>query len=165
MSENPYAPPRTFAERSARPTSVTYAVGLLWLSIAISVLAALRNFRVSLLMMQAGASSAGRPEWVADISALLAAAPGGLWIGLQAWVISRVAAGRSWARWLFLALLAIEAPAMWPMIIGHTTVLALDEGAAFFKMTSAVIWLLRLVLCGLLFTPHPAAWFKTPRPT
>jgi hypothetical protein len=68
-----------------------------------------------------------------------------------------MAAGRNWARWAFLVLLAIGV--LFLLISLHTTI-AMYSARPLIGVTTAVNWALQLVSCYLLLTPRAGAWFK-----
>jgi hypothetical protein len=161
MNRNPYAAPESVVDpveiRSQRPNEVTYAVRLLWIGIAISVIAEVINLRVIVEQIQAGASRAPAPQMVANVALITVLGGAAIGLLLWAWVISRIAAGRNWARWLFLVLLAIGM--LFLLLNLHTTV-AMYSRRPLMGVTAAVNWILQLVPCYLLLTPRAGAWFK-----
>jgi hypothetical protein len=152
MNRNPYAAPEATVadpvERPGqRPTQVSYAVRLLWVSVAISLIASLLNFQT----LQAQAA----PLPPATVLLIILISP-----ALLAWITSRVAARRNWARRLFLVLTALGMLLL-PLTLHATLALWWSKPAV--GVPGVVNWVLQLVALGLLFTPRAGAWFRANR--
>jgi hypothetical protein len=164
MNHNPYAAPETVVDpveiRSQRPNEVTFAVRMLWTGIAISVISEIVNFRFIVDQIQAQASHTAAPEMVAKIA--LITGLGGAAIGILIWalVVSKIAAGRNWARWLFLALLALGVVSA--LLTVHTT-LAMFSSRPLMGVTAGINWILQFGACYFLLTPRAGAWFNATR--
>ena len=144
---NPYTPPKAAVAdvipaeaRKPRPATVSWAVALFWLDLALSVAQLLLEWQVP----------ANIERWIghAVTWALLA---------FNAWVIYRISTGRNWARWtalvslilrIFIAMLALIQPT-----IASTTKLDMVGNA------------LSFVALYLLFVSPGRRWFgTTPEP-
>lgn len=152
MERNPYAPPVSAVAdpvevRAERPPEVTLAVKLLWASFFLGLVA---------LFYQPALKNAAAPgQWVGVLIGMA------IIFGLWAWVISKIARGRNWARVLFLVI----------GILGTViNLLATPMVLSFYKAQplSGVIALINFVLeiytIYLLLTAPARAWFKQPSP-
>jgi FtsH-binding integral membrane protein len=150
MDRNPYAPPASPVAdptevRTERPKEVTQAVRFLWISLVVSLGA---------MFFQPTLKNMPPTQWT--IVLVVFAVVFALW----AWVISRIAAGRNWARVTFFVL----------TVIGLLfTVVAIPASMPVYKARplSAVLGIANLVLeiwaFYLLLTTPAREWFKAMR--
>src|SRR6185437_1928527 len=96
MERNPYAPPvSTVADpteiRRERPKEVTLAVKLLWTTLALGL--------AGMFLQPLNATAPA--QWIGVIIGV------GAVFGIWAWIVSKIARGRNWARILFLVLVVL----------------------------------------------------------
>lgn len=149
MERNPYAPPAsTVADpveiRPDRPKEVTLAVKLLWISFFLGLVG---------IFLQPALTNANR---VAQWGILIVMA---IMFGIWAWVISKIAKGRNWARITFLVvgiigtvLNILFAPMVMPIYRGQPV------GGA----VALVNFVLEIYAIYLLLTASARTWFKQP---
>ena len=147
MERNPYAPPvSTVADpvevRSERPKEVTLAVKLLWLS-----------FFLGLISLFFQPAMNNRLQGVAVLIVM------GISFAIWAWVISKIAKGRNWARITFLVLgilgtvfNIVATPMMMPLYKAQPVSAAI----------SLVNFVLEIYTIYLMLTAPARAWFKQP---
>jgi hypothetical protein len=150
MERNLYAPPgATVADpvepREERPIEVTWAVRLMWTSLAVGVITVLGPY---LLQISVGL-----------LLYLLIA--GGIRYVISAWIILKIARGRNWARFLFLTVfifglgsMAVKWQVYSQVITGKNTLTA---------VTFVAKTLLDIGAACLLFMPRANRWFRPPR--
>jgi hypothetical protein len=146
MDRNPYAPPVSPVAdptevKGERPKEVTLAVRFLWLSVALGA--------VGMLMRQLKPSAPAQMfEW------LIAA---GVVFAIWAWIVTKIARGRNWARILFIVLAIvglIVAAVSLPFTIQVYTAEPLTG------ILSLVQLILEAATLYLLLTAPARAWFK-----
>ncbi len=130
--------PTTEPVGDARPGEVTLAVRLLWISIAIGLL--ITGLRVAGL--------------VSGASLVVALLLGVVIFGFYLFLVSRISAGRNWARIVFLVLFLIGLPFSIP------TYLAELRKSVLFGSISILIAVIQLVATYLLFTKNSNRWFR-----
>jgi hypothetical protein len=140
---NPYAPPGAVVsdlhlnEEIPRPRRVGVAAMLLWADLSVWFLSTL--FDVSAGNILKGAS----PVVVVIVIAFSA--------GLNTWLIVKVAAGRNWARILWLVL----------SVVGMIAQFATGFPSGLIDRSSWILQtLMNLAVFGILLTPSAARWFK-----
>lgn len=131
--------PTTEPTAGTRPGEVTLAVRLIWISITIGLV--ISGIRVAPLV-----------SGVSLVSVLLFAL---VFFGIYLFLVSKIAAGRNWARIVFLVLLVIGLPFAVP------TYLAELRTSVVFGSISILIAVLQVVATYLLFTRNSNRWFKT----
>jgi len=145
---NPYAPPNALVADiplplavSGRPSSVLWAVRLLWVAVALGALfIAFRRL----------------PPMSSGVSPLAVRAFGFLFLALWGWLIIKIATGRNWAR---LTWLVITALGTLSMLVSPAKLARLGplEQASFTLQTT-----LQVMACVLLVSPRARRWFKHP---
>jgi heme/copper-type cytochrome/quinol oxidase subunit 4 len=149
MERNAYAPPVAqvadpVEESGERPPAVVNAVRILWISLGLGIL--------GLFLGPLGIKTTAQ-----GIGALIGA---GLVCAIWAWLITKIASGRNWARRLFLVLLVIGT---------ILTVTALPATARIYaaRPVSAGIALVQTILQFIAFyflvTAPAREWFNRPR--
>jgi hypothetical protein len=152
MERNPYAPPAaTVADpmepREERPAEVSWAVRLLWTSLAVGVATVVGPYLLDISI---------------GLLIYLVIAGGARYV-ISVWILLRIASGHNWARILFLVVLLaslgytiLNWQAYAPSFAGKQPVAAV----AFAAKT-----LLDIAAACLLFMPRANRWFKPPRAT
>jgi hypothetical protein len=145
MDSNPYAPPKALVTDSQseaeaihqQPTTVRVAVWLLWVTLAVSVV-----------------SSAVRIKGT-TVPAALNYALGLLIVNavISIWLNLKIAAGRNWARIVWMAWFLLGAMLTVAMFL---TVLKQYSWNALARVHG----LLQIIIFVLLLTPNAARWFK-----
>ena len=130
--------PTTEPVAEARPGEVTLAVRLLWLSIAIGSLTS-------------GLRVAGLVSGASLVVALLIAI---VIFGFYLFLVSRISAGRNWARIVFLVFFLIGLPFS---ILNN---LAELRKSVLFGSISILIAVIQVVATYLLFTKNSNRWFR-----
>jgi hypothetical protein len=137
--DNPYAPPKSDvavpiprAAAAARPSPVTRAVRLLYLSLPLMVLSTAYDYE----------GLPGEAVFYAVATLLLA------------WLYSRIGRGRNWARITFLVLTLISVPAM----VEHYPELRAD--AVWHLVLDLTVLAMEFAAAYLLLTRPAASWFR-----
>lgn len=123
----------------ARPGAVTRAVQFISASFAIGGIRAVFDLAQKI---------SGVPFFLALLVLVV-------FLGIFFFFVSKIVAGRNWARITFLVLLLIGLPLAIPGYIGELRTNLLHGSL------SIIIALLQLVGTGLLFTRHSNLWFRT----
>lgn len=150
MNRNPYAAPEARVADPIeglleRPAQVTYAVWLLWTSLAIALISTLLNLTDLTALM------------VLSVTALVIAAE----MLFFAWTTFKIATGRNWARWLLLLMTtAIGLPSI---LMVPSAILVAWHHSPLLGTLRMLSWVAQWVALGLLFTPRAGAWFKANR--
>jgi hypothetical protein len=145
MDRNPYSPPQTDVREAVapdlagpRPKPVTWAVRLLWIELALSVLDGGLAWHIK----------ASNAERFIDVAALLVTLP------LEAWVIYKIGRRRNWARYVALASVIIS------VLLWYG---AVRQGISADPVTT-IMGAMELMLDGvalyLLFANPGRQWFK-----
>jgi hypothetical protein len=145
MDSNPYAPPKALVTDSQveaeaihqQPTTVRVAVWLLWVTLAVSV--------VSSAVRIKGATALAAMNYALGL--LIFNAVISIWLNLK------IAAGRNWARIVWMAWFLLGATLTAAMFL---TVLKQYSWNALARVQG----LLQIVIFVLLLTPNAARWFK-----
>jgi hypothetical protein len=148
MERNPYAPPvSTVADpaevRGERPKEVTQAVKLLWISFFVGI--------AGIFLQPLNIRSAA--QWM---GVLIGA---GVIFAIWAWVISKIAKGRNWARVLFLVLVILG---LVFTVFVIPTALALYRARPLSGLLSLTNFVLEIYTVYLLLTAPAREWFKQP---
>jgi len=149
MSQTPYAPPTARVSEPPevlhpKPTSVRRAVVCLWISVALT--AALTAFQLVGV--------------VATAEIVQIAVTGVVTAGLLALIAAKLAAGRGWARWLFMALyvfgslMFVISVLLVPQVFLSTPALLQASAVVQFALQTAAL--------VLMFTHASRQWFKAP---
>lgn len=140
---NPYAPPRAVVsdlhlnEEIPRPQRVYIAAMLLWADLIVWLLSTLFD-------VAGGHILKGASPVVAVIVVAFSA-------GLNAWLIVKVAAGRNWARILWLVL----------SVVGMIAQVATGFPSGLIARSSWILQsLMNLAVFWILLTPSASRWFK-----
>jgi hypothetical protein len=148
MDSNPYAPPKALVTDSQveaepihqRPTTVRVAVWLLWVTLAVSV--------VSSAVRIKGATVPAAMNYALGLLIFNAV--------LSIWLYLKIAAGRNWARIVWMVWFLLGATLTAAMFL---TVLKQYSWNALARIQG----LLQIVVFVLLLTPSAARWFKRKR--
>ena len=153
MERNPYAPPVSAVAdpievRGERPKEVTLAVKLLWASFALGIVGMFFQ-----PMYATGSATTTMAPWIVILIF------SGIAFAIWAWVITKSANGRNWARILFLVLAIIG-------LVGTAFVvpmaLAIYKARPLTGLLSVVNFALEIYTMYLLLTAPARAWFKQP---
>jgi hypothetical protein len=149
MDPNPYSAPKApvadpILVPLERPRVVTRAVHLLWISLLIGIAGAL----------------AGLDEVAPDLGSRIAVLVfDGVWLGINAWLIFKLARGRRWARTTYVLVAAFSYVVLaysWPEAMKRMQ----DEPYELVTMIAGIVT--ELVALYLLFTKASSAWFAQP---
>jgi hypothetical protein len=148
MERNPYAPPvSTVADsaeiRGERPKEVTLAVKLLWTSLLLGV--------AGMFLQPLNATAPA--QWIGVI--IGAGAVFAIW----AWIVSKIAKGRNWARVLFLVLVILG---LVVTVLVMPTAMAIYRARPLNGVISLINVVIEVVTMYLLLTAPARAWFKQP---
>jgi hypothetical protein len=144
VSGNRYSPPKSvvadpvLGSTRARPHSVTFAAGLLWLGVALVALTTI----MALLVTS-----------VAALSVAVFAVPLVV-LGVLGAVAHNISRGRHWARIALLVIVALSVPGV------LLNVRATLEYAVFTTALSVFVFALQIVALFLVFTGDGARWFR-----
>ena len=145
MDHNPYSPPRTevaeFEESAPRPRRVTWAVQCLWIEFLLSVVQASKT----LFRWQPDEG-----ETILYIMLAFAA----VWFSVQAFVIVKLGARRSWARYVFLVTTILSVVQYLPSLPRDWFTDGLSVGLRAFQLE------LDCAALFLVFTSPGKEWFK-----
>ena len=130
--------PTTEPAAGARPGEVTLAVRLIWISIAIGLLT----------------SAVRVAQLVSGVSLVVALLVAFLFFGIYLFLVSKISAGRNWARIVLLVLVLIGLPFSVP------TYLAELRKSVLFGSLSILILIMQVVATYLLFTKNSNRWFR-----
>jgi hypothetical protein len=152
MANSPYAPPAARVSdplelRGPRPLSVRRAAQFLWASFVLSV--------ASGMLYLAGALPT--PNLTADVVTTISTA------GLIALIAAKVGAGRSWARWLFVAIYVLGSM-MFAVILTFTPQAFLSL-PALGQVLGLVQFGLQTCALVLMFSRASRQWFNIPHAT
>lgn len=148
MERNPYAPPVSPVAdptevRGERPKEVTLAVKLLWFSLLLGVAG------VFLQPLNAKAPA----QWLGVVIGA------GVVFGIWAWIVSKIAKGRNWARILFLVLVILG---LVVTVFVLPTAMAIYRARPLNGLISFINLVIEIITMYLLLTAPARAWFKRP---
>ena len=126
-------------ELTARPREVAMAIRLILLSLALGLLV----------------SATQAAQRVSGVPLVLTLVIVVVFYGVLALFVSRISAGRNWARIIFLVLVVIGLPFAVPTYIGQL------RQNLLLGVVGIVILILQVVGTYLLFTKNSNAWFRT----
>ena len=146
MPQTPYDPPSApvadpVHAASPKPTAVKRAVQCLWISVALTLVQGMPQL----------ASAA--PGAVVTIALTLV-----LTIGLLSLIAAKVGAGRSWARWVFLAIFLFGAVTLIATVL--LTPQVFRTMPVLLQISEALQFVLQAGALILMFTPAAREWFR-----
>jgi hypothetical protein len=145
MDRNPYAAPSApvsdpLPQPIERPPQVKWAVQLLWLTLLLGVASLIAN-----------------PRKLEGVELIATIAGGAVMVGLEAWLIVKIASGRNWARIVYLILTVLGFASIG---IAWQTYVATFSASALTAVLYALQTVTEIAALYLLFTKPGARWFK-----
>jgi hypothetical protein len=146
-SRNPYAPPSAVVadveppeERLARPRVVLVALILLWSALALALPLLVRS-----VLKEADYGATIFTQFLMWLFSLTL-------LGILGWLVLSMGRARNWARIAFIAVTALKAYTVMPLVLVQMRA---------WQLLEVLTMLMELFACVLVFLPAANSWFRT----